>query len=522
MPKIRQPKRLETLALKKSSEWLCATGERIIPLVGQDADGNKRIAVDQLNQIIEIAHDLFERFVPFYLYKPLTDEVIKGVARLVDKCKDAIEFKANMAKFSAQVNVALSLAHSLISVKLRVIDFDEMPKMLRSAFYCQLTKMRGIEWLSLGSVSGGWKTFDMEQLLMDGLSGMSHLMHLCLNYDCTDNVLRTLVKNCPRLMSLDITNSKSVGNSSVDILVDLKNLRSVQLYRTSVTLEGYINILLHLPELRDIGRYDELGRCLEYIDDYYPTYGNFMLENFISVQATTKQIQILCDKCPNLKSLTLFHNILLLDLMAIIGINQLTKLKLMSCDFFADQIRDVLEVKGCNLTTVSLEHVDEIDMNALIYISQFCPDLKTLVLCNCNLIQSTSIRRFKLPPFMNLENLTLIGECSSQHLEFILCNAHRLKFIHFGTQIITTDELFEKVFLRNELSHLEELRILSSDYLTAKTAYALVNNCVNLQKLFEIESWLNVMPWEFDELKRYVKEKNFDVDLTSYRKFVTT
>lgn len=94
-----------------------------------------------------------------------------------------------------------------------------------------------------------------------------------------------------------------------------------------------------------------------------------------------------------------------------------------------------------------------------------------------------------------------------------------MKFIHFGTQIITTGEIFERVFLRSELSHLEELRILSSDYLTAKTAYALVNNCVNLQKLFKIESWLNVMAWEF-ELKRYVKEKNFDVDLTSYRKFV--
>lgn len=522
MPKIRQPKRLETLALKKSSEWLCSTGERMIPLVCQDAKIDKKIAVDDLNQIIEIAHDLFERFVPFYLYKPLTDEVIKGISRLVDKCKEAIEFKANMAKFLAQINVALSLAQSLISVKLRVIDFDEMPKMLRSAFYSQLTKMRRIEWLSLGSVSGGWKTFDMEDMLVVGLENMSHLMHLCLNYDCTDKVLRTLVKNCPRLISLDISNSKNIDNSSVDILVDLKNLRSIQLYRTSVVMEGYINILLHLPELRDIGRYDELGRCLEFIDDYYPTYGNFRLEKFVSFQATTRQIQILCDKCPNLKEISLFHNILLLDLMTVIGLNELTKLKFLSCDFFADQIRDVLEVKGCNLTSLCLEHVDEIDMNALVYISQFCPDLKTLVLCNCNLIQSTSIRRFTLPPFMNLENLTLIGECTSQHLEFILCNAHRLKFIHFGTQIVTTDKLFENVFLRNELSHLEEIRILYSDYLTIKTAYALVNNCVNLQKLYEIESWSSVMPWEFNKLSCYLKEKNFDVDLTSYRKFATT
>lgn len=522
MPKIRQPKRLETLALKKSAEWLCSIGEHLIPLVAKESRIDPKIAVDQLNCIIEVAHDLLERFVPFYLYKPLTDEIMKGITQLIHKCKEAIEFKANMAKFAAQVNVALSLAQCLISVKLRVIDFDEMPKMLRSPFYCQLSKMHRLEWLSLGSVSGGWKTFDMEELLVNGLRSMSHLKHLRLNYDCTDNVLKTLVSNCPQLMSLDITNSKYINNKSVEILTELKNLRAVQLFRSGVTMEGYINILLHLPELRDIGRYDELGRCFEYIDDYYPTYGNFSLENFVSLQSTTKQIQILCDKCPNLNSISLFHNVLLLDLMTVIGLNQLTKLKLLSCDFFADQIRDVLEIKGCNLTTLNLEHVDEVDMNALIYISQFCPDLKTLVLTNCNLMQSTSVRRFTLPPFMNLENLTLIGECSSQHLEFILCNAHRLKFAHFGTQIILTDELFEKIFLQNELNQLEEIRILYSDYLTAKTAYALINNCVNLQKLFEIESWLIVMSWEFEELKRYIKEKNFDVDLTSYRKFETS
>lgn len=478
MPKRQQPKSLESLALKRSSDWLCLAGENLLPQVAKDAKVDTSVAVDQLKCLIEIAHGMFERFVPFYLYKPLMDEVIKGIVRLVDKCKEAIEFKANMGRFLAQVNIALSLLKSLISVKLRVIDFDEMPKMLRSAFYTQLSEMRGLHWLSLGSVSGGWKTMDMEQLLVNGLRNMKSLRHLCLNYDCTDNVLRTLVKNCPELISLDITNSKNINNSSIDILVDLKKLRCIQLYRTSVGMEGFINILLHLPELRDIGRYEELGRCLEYIDNYHPTYGSFKLENFVSIQATTKQIQILCDKCPFVESISLFHNVLLLDLMSVIGLNQLSNLKLLSCDFFADQIRDVLQIKGCNLTTLNLEHVDEIDMNALIYISQFCPDLKTLILCNCNLIQSTSIRQHKLPPFMNLENLTLIGECSFPHLEFILSNAYRLKFIHLGTQIVTNDAFFEKIFLRNELSYLEEIRILHSDDLTVATAYAFINNCV--------------------------------------------
>jgi ribonucleases P/MRP protein subunit RPP40 len=515
MPKIRQPKRLETLALKHSSAWLCLICERLISCVVEES----KTAAENLQNTTEIAHDMFEKFVPFYLYKPLTDEVFKGITRMIDKCKEEVQCRE---KLLAQVNIALSLAQSLISVKLRTVDIDKIHAIIRLAFYSQVKKMPRLEWLSLGSASGGWKTMNIEQVLVDGLSNMNNLMHLCLNYDCTDNVLRALVKNCPRLMSLDITNSKDINNSSVDILVELKNLRAIQLYRTNVPIVGYYNVLLYLPELRDIGRFDELGRCFEYLDVYYPNRCDFRLEKFVSFQATTKQVQILCEKCPNLSSISLFHNELSLDLMAVIGLNHLTELKLLSCNFFTHQIRDVLEVKGCNLTTLNLEHVEELDMDALAYISEFCPDLKTLTLYNCNLVPSTSISRFKLPPFMNLENLTLIGECSSQHLEFILCNAYRLKFVHLGTQIITTDELFKQVIIRNELDHLEEIRILHSDYLTIKTAYALVNNCKSLQKLYEIESWFNVSSCEFEELKSYIKENNFDVDLTSYRKFVTS
>ena len=288
-------------------------------------------------------------------------------------------------------------------------------------------------------------------------------------------------------------------------------------------LKGYINLLLHLPELLDIGRYDELGKCLEFIDEYHPTYGNFKLEHFSSNNANTNQIQILCEKFPNLKSISLFHNVLFLDLMAVVGINMLENLKLRSCDFFSDRIRDLLQVKGCNITTLTLEHVDQIDMNALIDISQFCPELETLFICNCNLIQSTSIsfRYFQLPPFMNLKYLTLIGTCTIQHVEHILSNSHKLIFIHLGSQIPTTDQLFEKIFLKNEMYHLEELRILHSDELTIKAAYTIINNCANLRRMNELESWTNINPLQLEELKHYVKERNIDIDLTSFRKFVT-
>jgi ribonucleases P/MRP protein subunit RPP40 len=532
MGKLKQPKSLETLSIEKSAEWLSNIGEQLIaqcmsPYDEDDNDEDSRVGnlaiIQKLELVITTAHDLFEKSVPFYFYKHLADEVMMRMSELIEKCKAAIEFKINMAKFVTQVNVAVRLCESLVSVKMRSIDFDELPKMIRSSYYSQLASMSGLRWLRLGSVTGGWKTFEMEGALVKSLECMNNLTHLCLNYDCTDKILGTLVENCKRLVSLDITNSKYVTNSSVELLTQLKELRILQLHRCGVTMEGYINLLLHLPELLDIGRYDELGRCLEFIDEYHPTYSNFNLEYFSSNHATTRQIQILCEKFPNLQSVSLFHNELFLDLMSLLGIDKLSRLKLRSCDFFSDRIRDLLEVKGCNITTLVLEHVDEIDMNALVYVSQFCPELETLVICNCNLLSSTSLhyRYFQLPPFMNLKNLTLIGNCTLQHIEHLLSNAHRLRVVHFGTQIPTNDQLFENVFLKNELAHLEELRILSSFYLTIKTAFMLINNCPKLVKLYEIEDWIQVLPIEIEYFKAYVKERNFDIDLTSYRKFIS-
>jgi hypothetical protein len=547
MGKLKQPKSLETLSIESSAKWLYNIGFKLISecmarpfhdMIKDDDDESgsddeekerenlrtaHRKTLDKLELAIVILHDYFEKCVPFYLYRTLQDEVMTRVTELIGICKASIEFKANMAKFALQVSVAVRLAESLISIKMRSIDFEELPKMIRSAYYTKLNRMKGVEHLKLGSVTGGWKTFEMEEKLASSLRCMRKLTNLVLNYDCTDKILQTLLINCPNLVALDITSSKYVTNESTEIIQQMKSLKIIQLYRTQVGMEGYKNLLLNLPKLLDIGRYDELGKCLEFIDEHYPSHKNFQLEHFSSNHATTRQIQILCEKFPNLKSISLFHNILHLDLMAVVGINLLDKLKLRSCDFFSDRIRDLLQVKGCNITSLVLEHVDQIDQNALIYISQFCPELESLTICNCNLIQSTSIsfRYFQLPPFMSLKYLTLIGTCNLQHVEHILSNAHKLKYIHLGTQIPTSDELFEKIFLKNEMRYLEELRILYSDELTIQSAFAIVNNCSSLQRMNELESWTKINPMQLEELKLYVKENNHCVDLRSFRNFVT-
>jgi hypothetical protein len=160
MGKIRQPKTLECLCIERSADWLCNIGEKLINQCmaprndEEDPRSVNKVTIEKLEVVVATAHDLYERFVPFYLYRALTDELMKRISELIEKCKAAIEFKVNMSKFLTQVNVAVRLSESLISVKMRTIDLEALPKMVRTAYYTKLPKMPNLQWLKLGSLTG--------------------------------------------------------------------------------------------------------------------------------------------------------------------------------------------------------------------------------------------------------------------------------------------------------------------------------------------------------------------------------
>jgi ribonucleases P/MRP protein subunit RPP40 len=522
MPKIREPRNLETLAITASAKWLCVLGETLIPIIEKiNRSFDPTETPEKIRVLMQTVHDLYEYSVPCYLYDALSVQVFREIVNFVSKIKTTVDARNCMAKFLSHVNVGVSLSEVLVSKNMSRLSFDEMPKLVRHIFYNKLALLQGLVHLDLGSLSGGWKTEDMEPTVLKGVVNMKKLRHLSLHYDCTDKIIAAVVESCPLLQSIDLSSSKFINNNSIDILVKLENLRIVQLYRTSVSIEGYIKLLLKLPHLQDVGRYDELGRCLEYIDVNYPQRDQFQLRKFVTSYATTRHLQLLSEKCPQIFCISLFHNVLLIDLMTLIGVNLLSELKLLSCDFFADQLRDVLMIKGCNLTSLHLEHVDEIDDNALMYISQYCPDLKVLTLYNCELIESTSlyIRKPEIPPFFNLERLTLAVHCRLAHIEFIMATALQLKYIHLGTMVPTSDHLFDRILARNPLEHLEELRIVFSEEITLKTAYKLVQMCPNLAILNEIESWTQLKESDVREFREFVKAKNYDLDVTSLGRF---
>lgn len=483
-------------------------------------------ATEILKASLKTAHDIFEFNVPHYLFDRVGQEVFRTSPKLIDDVKNCLRASSSISEYLSQVNVAVGLAEVIISPYLRHLDFLDVPKMMRHMFYTKLSSMPGLQYLNLSSMSGGWKTSQMEPIVLDGLATMRNLRTLVLNYDCTDTILELLETACPHLHTLDVCSSKSITNNSVKYLSNIKSLRVLQLYSTSVNLEGYSRLFIRMPYLQDIGRFDYFGQCLEHVYQTYQSYPpnecpKLQLRVFSSRFVVTKHLQILAELCPEITTVLLFHNPLINDLMALIAIDKLSVLKLLSCDFFGDQIRDVLQVKGCNLTHLHLEHVDQLDMNALMYISQFCPDLKILTFYYCDFIESTSlyIRKLEIPPFMNLEKLTITSACFEPHMEFLMSNCYKIKTIHIGTMAPTTDALIDTILSKNPMEHLDSLNIAFSNGLSIRTAYKLVEVCPNLRMLGELGSWALINEFELECFKMFITTRNLDLDIQTFARY---
>ncbi|XP_049865925.1 uncharacterized protein LOC126366733 [Pectinophora gossypiella] len=521
MSRHKQPTTLEEMSLRRLGDWIALQAEaKMIPIAlraQRDITGAQTIIAQNVSNV----RSLLAHNVPWMLYDSLVNEVIRALNELFENTKQSLGFRGSMGKFVSQMNVIVRMAEAVFTNKLTIVCIDTIPKVLRSVFYSKLHMLSGLVYLNLGSLSGGWKTADMEESVIYALKELHCLKYLFINYDCTDNILICIVENCKKIEKLDVSSSKCINNDSINIVSKLKSLRSVQLYRTLVTLEGFAKLLINCKQLEDIGRCDDIGRVLEFIDLTNSEARPFQLKTYVSRYATNSHLQLAVEMCPFIRSITVFHSSLQTDLMVLLGLQDLRELKLLSCDFYADQVKQVLQVKGCNITHLHLEHVEQIDLNALMYISQMCPLLESFTLYNCTLIQHTSLytKKLEIMPFRNLKKLTCVAACTDEQLLFMLTNCINVEFIHIGTAVQFTDDFVEKLLNKNPLIHLKELRIMQSDFMTMVSVERIIESCMSLELLVELESWVLLTENDRDYIRNYIRVNNLNINTAPIRRY---
>ncbi|XP_054284118.1 F-box/LRR-repeat protein 7-like isoform X1 [Macrosteles quadrilineatus] len=514
MPQKHVVASLQDLALLSVGEWVKMVGRGLIEptylITQKDQCQGQLFLVNTLSYVRELLYTS----VPRYLHDQMANQVLTSTDELINETKSSYNNFCPMAVFLNKMKVVVSLTEVVMHPMLKQLDVYHWPKIMRHVMNQNLSKLVGLERLNLGSGSAGWDTSEAEKHILSGVQWMSNLTHFCLCFDCTNTIIMTLGNNCPSLQSLDVTSSRSVTDRSIRYLLQCKRLKEVKLYRTSVSVTGYCDLLSGLPNIQDIGRCDELGRVLISLEEM--SSEPLPLLALQCRDLTEDQLKLLVTYCPRLNNLSIFHDERIADLTVLSALNDLTDLKILNCDFFTDHVKELLEQRGKNLNSLSLEHVDEIDLNALIAISQYCPNLKILSFVNCEFGNHRTLlfnlKKLAVHPFAYLEKLLLVADCDREHLEFLMAHCKNIRMIQLGSSTGIDNATFCRVLGQNSMHKLEELRILFSFDLNMEFIRLLMSYCKNLRKLTELESWEGITPLELQHFRTFIRANNIDLN----------
>lgn len=512
MPQKKQPMSLERLALGAVRTWTKMAAKGIIePVCCALQEAGVEQFAQHLRMAIQAINEALYTSVPWYLIDRVAVELLASIDQLVQETRN--ESDRQMAIFMARMKVIVSLSEAVAHPQLRSLDVSRWPKIIRHVLNGTLHKLSGLEKLDLGGGSSGWDTSEAEKSVLSGVVAMHNLTSLYLCFDCTDNILAAVGANCPRLQFLDVTSSRSVTDRSVPGLCSCTNLKTLKLHRTSITTDGYKTLLLSLPELRDFGRCDVLGDVLENVAKNRKT--PLGLHSLEGRDLGDTELRLLTMMCPFLTRITLSHFEKIGDLTLLGQLERLSELKLSSCDFFSDKVVRLLELRGATINQLHLEDVNEIDNNALIAIGRLCPNLSNLELNHCELgegVVSPLTRTDDL--FQSLQRLVCLADGSSSNVELLLCHSPNIRSVQLGSSTEVYDRTLCTVLSHNPMRFLEELRIHYSYDLSMRTVRKLMDSCVNLRVLSELEYWDGISPIELEEFLHHIRINNFDLDIT--------
>ena len=263
------------------------------------------------------------------------------------------------------------------------------------------------------------------------------------------------------------------------------------------------------------------------------------------VTATTqKHLKILSQKCPKLKTLSVFsesdyapmdwnnnnnndnadH-----DEQINAGMNYLEdyntdheiKFKyLTSLHTWGGYLQSKLLAKlGSQLTELKLIHVEQITLSgALNEIFHSCLNLVKLDLQNCSIqdggggnnpLELRHNNSSSLSSHNKLKHLVLVSKCSEIFMNKLLKYLTCLEILECGTSTGISDQVLESNI--SNLKNLKSLKVAHSKALTIYSVKLLLDHCFDLQEISDLSSFPNVTRIQLQELENQLKSSNLDV-----------
>jgi len=475
-------------------------------------EGGEKYAAHWVDTQVEWLQTLLFTHTPWYQFQPLVDILVAWLTQTVLHSK-AIFRRSNSPPDSFhQIHTLVRFVQLIVHPRVRALDLSILPKILRDALYKKLDRLTGLHLLSLGSGNG--ETVRKRSFL--SIKYLTNLTSLSLVNDCQNESLAVIGQNCSNLRSLDISSSSSITDQGTTWLLLCKKLEKANLFQTSISIQGYAQLMLGLPGLQSIGRCDIFGQVLDYIVKHRSKDVTLPILSLHSRDMNQDHLNLFVRLCPLTRHVNLYVDEDGHLLTPLTTLQHLAELKLLACNFYSDRVDRLLSERGAALSLLHLEHVDQLDMSSLCIIAETCPVLKKLVFFSCDFVENFGAseidRKFSESTFLELESLVCVSESAPNVIEFLLIHAVNLKSVQFGSTAWFNDEIVRNVLSRNALKKVEEIRILRSYELSMQAVRLLIAECPNLRVLAEMDGWEGIDVRELRELRAEIRTRNWDLD----------
>lgn len=479
---LHQPETLETLAIVKLAAWIALRANAILAPLAVLHKRRASKADTALSRTLEITRNHLESNVPNKLHDKLAVQTIRALQKLWEETKGvpATDRVRNCQANIIGRSIEVILTNNITSLS---YYYDGTEIFLKS-FKSKIHTLAALTDLELNV---------RETDTIEFLKKLHNLKNLSLNI-CTNGILRCIAKNCKLIEVLNLKNGRSINDTNVEYLTRLTNLRSVDLYDSAATEKGIAKLLLSCRHIEYIGT-SHIERALEYIVSKRQSDRELKLKSYKnSRNVTLEQLQLVIKMSPLIEK-TIFYKYTLRHtdiILALIDFEKLRDLQLViECDFYLDQVKEMLQVRGRNLVELSLYSLREIDVDALMCIGQMCPNLQGLKMKYCHFVKETPLNLLpyqngllEVPPLKYLKRLSLDAwslesQPTEEQLVFLLSNCPNIEFISTGPSVLLTDDVMLQVLDRNPLVYLKELRMAAGE-LTITVIDRITRNCINL------------------------------------------
>jgi hypothetical protein len=513
MLRHRQPESLTELALRSIADFVYQMGQHCIKAPGYAVSENPEgrsfgnLSTDSFHDIEETSQHSFSSQVHYYNWNALQQFLQPGLPRILASkvssyvldalthlinenecfCHDAV-----MIDHDPSIDFIDMLVLKVVQPHMSELVLSHYPDYLCLVLCKQLHRLSELKVLKIHAIPTKSIKLTVRDVVGSNIRSLRNLIVFSYAKHCTDSILRVLSDHCWQLEHLNVMFSKKVTNQSVESLKKFQNLKTLNIWGTSINRPYSYQLLDVLLKLEDFSSDQEF--MLAGVTEHPLVLKSLRTTSFINLRDLTMS-------CLYLTRLTLY--VVKCDLTCLAELTTLRELTVGTCTFSV--IKTYLKLAGGQLTLLKLKEVYAVDMEFITY----CTQLKTLRVSVCKFISHSG--DLSSLHYKNLEHLTIRDS-------FVFLNNHEILLSAYTK--LRTLKLLQHPVLRNEVivdaitaGNWSQMEVVCfNECVEVEMLEYIVNNCYNLRKVIYKIAEDPDSP-ELQRLEQYVKQNNLDIEM---------